>query len=387
MENKRINALLVPLLGVAVVGLGMWAFADVALGKPAWGIFLTNFLFFTGVTQGALVMAVILRITSARWSATFFRMANAVALSFFPVALIMLIFIFIYRASMFYWIAEAEINLWYNSVFFIARNLLLFLGFYAVARGLSRIGGSNAPGRIDFKSRMLRLGFVLLVLFVLYETILSWDMGMILNHGFADSAYAPLFIIGSVYAGAAAIVLLMALAKNVFSSVSFTTVHFSNMGQLLLGVSIFWVYAWYIQFYSIYFVNLPEETGPIYLRIFHGYGAVYAASLILAGALPFAMLILSKIRNSVTGVSLAATSVLMGIWLDRYLIAVPALVEAKKTAEMSFFNPVNPLFTAGMLAIFLVLFLVAVGRAENIVYADETALRSELLISEPMGWQ
>ena len=159
------------------------------------------------------------------------------------------------------------------------------------------------------------------------------------------------------------------------------------MAQLLLGLGVFWVYAWYIQFYSIYFVNLPEETGPIYLRIFHGYGAVYVAALILAGALPFAMLILSKIRNSVTGVSLAATSILMGIWLDRYLIAVPALVQAKKTAEMSFFNPVNPLFTAGMLAIFLALFLIAVSRAENIVYADQTRLRSEPLISEPMGWQ
>lgn len=395
-DKKRLGMLSVPLLAVTGLGLGMWVFAMVALGKPAWGIFLANFLFFTSVSQGVLAAAIILRITSAKWSAGLFRLASTATLSFAPVVLIMLVFIFISRGAMFYWVGEAEHNLWYNSIFFIVRNLVPLIGFYALARSLALVGknasaggsfDNEAHGQPEFKHDLLRLGFFTLVFFVLYQTVMAWDLGMILNHGFADTAYAPIFIIGSVYAGVAALVLLMAGAKRFFGSVGFSDLHFSSLGQLLLGLSLFWIYAWYTQFFSIWFVNLPEETGPIYLRIFHGYGAIYVAALVFTGFLPFAMLLLTKIRESSIGVTIASASILTGIWLDRYLIAVPPLIEAKRTAPMSLINPANILFSVGVLALFTFLLVLAVGRSKGVIYTSEAELKGELLISEPTGWQ
>lgn len=385
------------LLGISAIGAALWFISSTVAGQPAWGIFLTNFLYFTGLTQGVLAVAVILRLTSAKWSANFFRLATLVALAFFPIALVMFIIIFIARGSMLFWIADAEHNLWFNSYFFIARNLIPFIGFYAVAESLSKVRASMPGNGLEEvteepplerqRKSLVKIGSLLLIVFVIQETIMSWDLGLMLNHGWTDTAYAPLFITGSVYSGAAAVVLLMLVAMKVFKSVSFTEKHFKNMGQLLLGLGIFWVYVWYIQFFNIYFVNLPEETAPIYLRIFHGYGAIYVASIVLAAGVPFFMLIVTKIRDSVMGVSLASASILLGIWLDRYLIAVPALVEQKKTAVLSFINPTNFWFSAGVLSIFLLFLLTTLRRGENVLYTDEAELEKDSLIAEPKGWQ
>ena len=395
MEGKRLNMLLAALLGLAVIAVGAWVFATITLSKPAWGIFLTNYLFFTSVTQGILALAIILRITSAKWSANFFRLATKVTMSFFPVALAMLVVIFVARDSMFYWVAEADHSLWYNSVFFIARNLIPFLGLYVVAGILSRVGGpvdldtadGGSPETGNVQNRLVVFGYIYLLLFVIEQTIMSWDLGMILDRHFADTAYSPLFISGSILAGVAGIVLLMGLTKLLFNTVSFNEDHFKNMGQLLLGLGIFWVYVWYVQFFNVYFVNLPEETGPLYLRIFGGYGAIYVGSIFLASGVPFILLIWSKIRNSVAGVTFASASVLLGIWMNRYLMVVPSLVVEEKTASMSIFNPANVIFTAGVFGIFLFLLLNAIKSGDSVIYTDERELEKEVLIAEPMGWQ
>ena len=397
MVDKHRGIIIPALLGIAAIGAALWFMSSTTAGQPAWGIFLTNFLYFTGVTQGVLVMAVLLRLTSAKWSANFFRLSTLVALAFFPIALVMLIIIFVARGSILFWIADAEQNLWFNSYFFIARNLVPFIAFYAVAEILSKVRANRQSNSLDEvneelalegqRKRLVRYGSLLLFVFVIQETIMSWDLGMILTHGFADTAYAPLFITGSIYSGAAAIVLLMLVAMKVFKSVSFNETHFKNMGQLLLGLGIFWIYVWYIQFFNIYFVNLPEETAPFYLRIFGGYGAIYVAALLLAGAVPFLLLVVTRIRDTVMGVSLASGSILLGMWLDRYLIAIPSLVEHKKTAVLSFINPTNFWFSAGILSVFLLFLLTTLGRSENVIYADETELEKDSLITEPMGWQ
>lgn len=159
------------------------------------------------------------------------------------------------------------------------------------------------------------------------------------------------------------------------------------MGQLILGLSVFWVYAWFIQFISIWFANLPEEFEPIYHRIFEGYGGIYVSYLVLAGAIPFFTLILKKVRESVAGVTIVSGSIVLGMWLERYIMAVPALIHEEKAAALSLINPTNLLFTACMFALFFVLLLFEIRRRGEILPVNEEELAKDILIADPMGWQ
>ncbi len=139
-ESRKIGAFLAPLGVIAAVGIAAWLVSFAAFDKPAWGIFLASFMFFTSMTQGVLGIAVILRFTSAKWSANFFRLATTTAVAFFPVALGMLVVLLVFRDSVFFWAAEPVHNPWFNPYFFIGRNLAVLFAFYAVARMLHNYG-------------------------------------------------------------------------------------------------------------------------------------------------------------------------------------------------------------------------------------------------------
>ena len=391
---------MIPLGVIAAVGIAAWLVSFVAFDKPAWGIFVANFIFFTSITQGVLGLAIILRYTSAKWSANFFRLATTTAVAFFPIALVMLVVLFALKDSVFFWAAEPVHNPWFNPYFFIGRNAVIFLAFYAVARMLHNYGAeeyessrieaiatSEDGGHSSDRGRLLRLGFVFLVLFVAEQTMLAWDFGMIINRHWADSMFAPLFGITSVYGGAAAIVLLMSFARYFLKSINFRDEHFRNMGQLILGLSIFWVYAWYIQFFSIWFANLPEEFEPIYRRIFGGYMGSYVSYVVLMGVFPFFALIFKKVRESVIGVTIVSGAVLIGAWLERYVMTVPALVHEETTVSLPIVHPINILFTLGMFSLFLLMTLNEVRRRREILPETEEELAKEALIADPVGWQ
>jgi hypothetical protein len=76
------NAPARPLLaaGVVLAVLGMGSFVLLALGDDpgrAWRMFHVNFLFFTGVAQGAIIFAATQKITKGVWSGPIIRFAEA----------------------------------------------------------------------------------------------------------------------------------------------------------------------------------------------------------------------------------------------------------------------------------------------------------------------
>lgn len=385
MEDRR----LATVTGVSMVsiflGVAVW-FPSFTVGKPLWGILLTDFLYFASITQGALAITIILRVASARWSAYFYRLALATALAFSPAGLIMLLQIFIAKNDIFYWAEEAHTSPWFNAPLFFSRHLVLFILFYLIVGKLWWISRDAGLGKL-LNNRLLVTGFIFLIVFVAYETILSWDFGMTLNKGFADTAYAVIFILGSVYAGTALLVILMAAAKKYLGAQVFDHRQFESLAQVLLALSIFWFYVWYTQFFSIWFVNLPEETEPIYLRIFHGYGYIFFPSITLISVIPFLALIFKKVRDSVAGVSMVSASILIGFWLDRYLIVIPSLIKEEKITQTAMLHPVNVFFTLGVIGGITLVFIRLLRAYPMTIPIEHHEAARDPIIAEPTGWQ
>lgn len=310
------------------------------LDKFFWGFFLTNFIYLLGLTQGALVITVVLRLGTARWSASFFRLASSVALFFAPLMIIGLLVAVAGDST--YNLAKESHHPWNTFSWFVGRHFVTLLVFYGAAVAFLRLTIAKKP--------ILPLAAAMLMAFVLNETFVSWDMGMLLNRHFADAIYAPFFIVGSIFSGIALLTLLMAGAKKYLGSELFGKEHFKYMGQLLLAFSLLWVYFWFSQFLVIWYGHMPEETEPVYLRIFEPHwGKFFVLTMALIWVAPFLLLVFKKIRESVKAISIISAGVLAGIWFDRYLIVMPTMTEHGKVPSV-LYDLASIILAAGLLA-------------------------------------
>ena len=113
----------------------------------------------------------------------------------------------------------------------------------------------------------------------------------------------------------------------------------------------------------------------------------YVAYVILMGIFPFLALLFKKVRASVAGVTIVAGAVLIGVWFERYVMTVPALVHEETAASLPIIHPINILFTLGVMSLFLLVTLLEIRRRREILPETEEELAREVLIADPMGWQ
>lgn len=385
LESKRLRQVTVVASFFAVIGAVTWLyFLGSSDGLP-WGSFVTNFIYFLGVTQGALAIVVVLRVSSATWGPPFFRIASAIALAFFPIALIMLFIIFIGENSIFFWAKESH-HPYFSSSFFFSRNLIAFLAFYALALVIFNTSMSN-----NFKSkhsvvhRSIMVGLFLLIVFSLHQTIVSWDFGMTLNRDWTSTVYGIYFMVGSLYAGTAGIVVISSFVKRFFK-VDFVPENlYVNFGHLLLALSVLWIYHWWSNFFPMWYGNLPEEVDALYLPIFSAYGATYGWMMALTAVVPFLSLLFMKVRKSVTALTTVSIIILIGVWLNRYLTVVPSLVKEETSIYTPVFGFTNLAITLGTLGGFLLLFFMILKRYPRVLASKETE-PEDMFLSEPQGW-
>src|SRR5262245_40462094 len=69
----------------------------------AWRIFHVNFLFFTALSQGAIIFAATQKVTKGVWAGPIIRFAEAMV-AFLPVAVICFLLVFVGRHYLFPWI-------------------------------------------------------------------------------------------------------------------------------------------------------------------------------------------------------------------------------------------------------------------------------------------
>ncbi len=342
----------------------------IPLERLTWGIVLTNFIYLLGITQGAMAIAVILRTSSARWSGGIFRLASTLALAFAPVALAMLLFVLGDKSAIGF--SREAAHPWNDYPYLFARQLLSLLAFYLLALAILAMSGRNARS-------VLGLTPLFFVSFVVNESLVAWDLAMMLNHGFADSIYAPFFIAGSIYGGTALLAFIMTAFKRYSDESPFTVEQIKNVGRLLLAFSLVWAYFWWSQFLTIWYANMPEETGVLYERIFSpAYGGLFYLSMALIWVLPFSALLFKKIRESTKALFAISGCVLGGLWLDRYLMVMPSLAEKEATHAFSLSDAVAILISIALLsAVGLALSQLFARRKSTIFSASE----------EVVGWR
>jgi hypothetical protein len=355
--------------------------------------FLINFVFWTGISQGALILSVVLRLTNAKWGRPIMRLSES-AVAFLPVSLILYIVVIFGGGDLFVWIKEQAGHkaFWLSSPFLFIR-----VGFYLVLMtALSWIyvknsirsdvgilldgktipdkfknmlkdwnGAEKEIERINLKQNKLAVAIALC--YAGCYSMFAIDLVMSLDPEWTSTLFGAYYFIGCFYAGIALTIVMASYFIDKPEAKIISTKQFHDLGKLLFGFAIVNGDFFYSQFLVIWYANLPEETHYIIGRTQHQpWQTIAYLVLLLMFVLPFVVLINKKIKTIPKAMRIISLSILMGLWLERTLLIAPA-VAGNKSFPVGW---IEISLTAGFLGLFILCIQYFWSRYPMISYSD-----------------
>jgi len=177
----------------------------------------------------------------------------------------------------------------------------------------------------------------------------------------------------------------MAIIRKVYHLEDYLKpVHFSNLGILLLVMSLIWAYFVIAEHLTSYYGAEPAEMTILWDKLFGRYAPVFWTMVIANFLIPVAILSFRKTRT-VPGTVIASISVIIGMWLERYQIVVPTLVNPRLPYPRGLYFPswVEWSILVGSFSIFI-LFYVLFTKFFPIISIWEVKEGKELGIEETL---
>jgi len=355
-------------------GLACWGYQIVrgigvaGIRRPTmWGFYLVNFVFWIGISHAGTLISAILRLTDAGWRKPVTRIAEAITVfalmigAMFPI-------IHLGRPLVFFWLLPYPNSrlLWPNfrspllwdltaivtylsgSVIYLYLPLIPDLaelrqhstGWRLRLYRLLSIGwtGSDRQWRA-LERAMRRMAGMILAVAVSVHTVVAWDFAMAVAPMWHSTIFGPYFVAGAIFSGIAALLVVMAIIRRLLRLEAYVQpVHFDNLGKLLFLMSLLWFYFTVGENLTTWYGNNPAEMSVFGERI-RGRFAPYFWTMVGCNfVLPFMLLSNRRVR-SIRTVTISAVAVLVGMWLERYLIILPTLSHPRLAAATGFYAP------------------------------------------------
>jgi len=167
----------------------------------------------------------------------------------------------------------------------------------------------------------------------------------------SSTIFAVYWFAGVLTGGTAAITLVaILLAERGYLAGVVDAERLHDLGKLLFAFSTFWAYIWLSQYLLIWYGNVPEETTYYVSRTGDRWILLFLLNLALNWVVPFLVLLSREAKRSMTILKWTAIVMLVGRWLDLYLMVMPQIIPAPS---------VRPLDVVILLGYGAVVFLIA----------------------------
>ncbi|MFQ5882757.1 MAG: NrfD/PsrC family molybdoenzyme membrane anchor subunit [Candidatus Methylomirabilales bacterium] len=355
------------------------------LNRPVfWGFYITNFVFFIGISHAGTLISAILRLCKAEWRRPITRMAETITVLvlFFGLAsiimdlgrpdraLYVIPFIKFGRIqSPLVWDVISITTYLTASTIYLYLPLIPDLALLRERvtgwrRGLYRLlavgwtGSSRQHRRLEIAIAIMAV--LVIPIAVSVHTVVSWVFAMTIQPMWHSTIFGPFFVVGAIFSGIAALILAMALIRKVYHLEDYLKpVHFNYMGILLLVMTMLWFYFTFAEYITTYYGNEPTEMAVFWAKISGSYWQFFWAMVLLDFVIPFVVLANNRTRT-VAGTVVASVSVTIGMWLERFTIVVPTLVNPRLPWPRGVYYPtwVEISITAGAFATFALLYMI-----------------------------
>ena len=157
------------------------------------------------------------------------------------------------------------------------------------------------------------------------HTIVSWDFAMAPVPMWHSTIFGPYFVAGAIFSGIAGLILAMAFLRKFLHLEDYLLpVHFDNLGKLLLMMSLLWFYFVFAERLTTWYGNESSDMAVFWVTQRGPFAPLLWTMVACNFLIPFPLLAIKRLRT-ITGTVVASSTIVAGMWLERFLIIVPSL--------------------------------------------------------------
>lgn len=171
------------------------------------------------------------------------------------------------------------------------------------------------------------IGVLYIMAYALVLSLLAFDLVMSADPQWISTLFGPYAFVKAFYMGLGGLIIVAAIVHLRHGEAStLNPSHFHDLGKLFFGFCMLWADFFYCQFLVIWYGNLPEETNYIIQRTMTlPWSRLAWAVFILSFVIPFLILLNKQVKTKPAFMIGLCSLVLVGIWLEHYLLLGPAL--------------------------------------------------------------
>jgi len=331
-------------------GVGIWG-----INVPvAWGFAIINFVWWVGIGHAGTLISAILLLLKQTWRNSINRFAEAMTLfavacaGMFPLLHVgrpwLAYWLFPYPNSMGVWPQFRSPLVW--DVFAVSTYATVSAVFWFVglipdiaslrdrsqnpyARtiyGLLAMGWRGSARHWKrYQSVYLLLAGLATPLVLSVHTVVSFDFAVAQLPGWHTTIFPPYFVAGAIYSGFA-MVLVLAIPIRHFYGVEdmITSRHLENAAKIMLATGLIVAYGYFMEIFMAFYGNNIYERAIVFTRWRGPYAPGYWSLIALNILIP-QLLWIPKIRKSTFWQFILSMDILIGMWLERFVIVVTSL--------------------------------------------------------------
>src|SRR3954451_21332752 len=347
--------LLLFLLAVGVLfieGVGTWGIRAPVM----WGWAITNFVWWVGIGHAGTLISAILLLLNQQWRNSINRFAEAMTVfavacaGMFPILHLgcpwLMYWLFPYPNTMqiepnfrspLVWDVFAVSTYATVSVLFWYVGLMPDLATLRdrsehralkVAYGILAMGWrGSARHWAVYETASLLLAGLATPLVLSVHTVVSFDFTVGIVPGWHSTFFPPYFVAGAIYSGCAMVLALaIPLRKAYRLGGVITDKHLDNAAKVMLATGLIVAYAYILELFGAWYSGDPYEMAAFGHRLTGPYSTQYW-TLVACNIVAPNFLWLKSVRYSPVLLFISSIVVLIGMWLERYMIIVSSLAQ------------------------------------------------------------
>ncbi len=316
-----------------------------------WGVFISNFIFFIGISYAGAVIASVLHLLKVEWRRPIIRIALFMAIISAIVGPIFILLCMGRLDRLHYLLIYPRLqspivwDVFAISTFLVAAIIFLYLSLikdFAIFRDSEKLnvapwkkklytalslGYQNTPTQRKHIAVSRNLMAIIIVpLVIIVSSVLSWIFGMTLRPGWHSTIFGPYFVIASIYSGTGVIIIALWIYRKVQKLDKYILdKHFIYMGFIMLTLAAGYGYFTFSEYLTSWYGSEKWENELLHkIFSFDEYGWWFLYSNIVGILIPILIVAIPATRTP-KWITVAAFLMLTAMWVKRYLIIVPTL--------------------------------------------------------------
>lgn len=352
----------------AIVALGAAAYvwqlvnglAVTGLNRPVfWGFYIINTIYFIAISYGGTLTSAILRLVDADWRLPITRAAEVVTVCALGVGAFNIVLDMGRPDRVLNMVIHGRLQspiMWdfYCIILYLAcsfvylylpliPDIALLRDRYPRRKRLYRFLALGYTGTPEQKHRLEKAIDVMAVLMipiaVAVHSVLAWLFSMTTQPMWHSTLMGPYFVMGAIFSGIGALIVALAILRNVLDLESyFRPKQFNNLGLLLLVMTVGWLYFTLAEYLTTIYGNEPSHMAVFQAKVSGEFAPYFWAQVAFCFVIPFVLLAFRRTRT-IAGTVIAGISVNIGMWLERLMIIVPTLTRPRMPIEIGHYTP------------------------------------------------